>query len=105
MLQENKTLKVMNLSLSFMSDEALLALGEGLKKNSGLEYLNIIMPGEGAGVGVCQQFVLYLKENRHLTVHNPSTVRREIEAVNDKMTAWPSTAGGLVMTFLIFSSH
>ncbi len=86
MLQENKTLKLMNLSLNFMSDEALLALGEGLKKNRALESLDIAMQGEGAGVGVCRQFVLCLKENRHLTglyMSNPSTVHQEIAAVNE----------------------
>ncbi len=73
-------------NLNLMCDEALLALGEGLTKNRGLETLNIIMQGEGAGVGVWQQFVLCLKENRHLTelnMHNPSAVRREMEAVNE----------------------
>ncbi len=50
-----------------MSDEALLALGEGLKKNRGLATLNIVMRSEEPGVGVWQQFVLCLKEKRHLT--------------------------------------
>ncbi len=87
MLQENKTLKDMDLSLNFMRDEALLALGEGLKKNRGLETLGIIaMLGYRPGVGVCRQFVLCLKENRHLTklhMRNPSAVRQEIAAVNE----------------------
>ncbi len=86
MLQENKTLKVMNLSWNFMSHKAVLALGEGLKKNRGLEILDMLMQGEGAGVGVWQQFVSCLIENRHLTklfMYNPSTVRRETAAVNE----------------------
>ncbi len=87
MLQENKTLKVMNLDWNFMSDEALLALGEGLKNNRGLETLYIAMQGEGPGVGVFRKFVLCLKENRHLTklyMSNSSTVpHREIAAVNE----------------------
>ncbi len=79
-LQENRTLKEMDLSRNFMSDEALLALGEGIKKNRGLTTLDIRMRVKGAGVGVCQQFVLGLKENRHLTklnmyTCNSSTVR------------------------------
>ncbi len=41
MLQGNEILKVMDLDLNFMSDEALIALGEGLRKNSGLETLHI----------------------------------------------------------------
>ncbi len=69
-----------------MSDEALLALGEGLRKNRGLETLKIMMQDEEPGVGAWQQFVLCLKENRHLTeliMRNRSTVRREIEVVNE----------------------
>ncbi len=76
----------MNISLNFISDEALLVLGEGLKENRGLETLHMLMQGEGAGVGAWQQFVLCLKENRHLTVlrmYNRSTVRHEIAAVNE----------------------
>ncbi len=84
MLQENKTLKVMNLDRNFMSDEAVLALGEGLKENRGLETLSVHV--NGPGVEAWQQFVLCLKENRHLTelaMSNSSTVRQEIEAVNE----------------------
>ncbi len=76
----------MYLNSNFMSDEALLALGEGLKNNRGLESLHIKMQGERAGVGAWRQFVLCLKENRHLTelcMSNPSTVRQEIAAVNE----------------------
>ncbi len=86
MLQENKTLKVMNLDWNFMSDEVLLVLGEGLKENRGLETLGILMRGERPGAGVCRQFVLCLKENRHLTelhMDNSSAVHREIAAVNE----------------------
>ncbi len=70
-----------------MSDKALLALGEALKANRGLETLNILMPSARAGVGVCRQFVLCLKENRHVTepiMHISSRhVCRETEAVNE----------------------
>ncbi len=65
----------MDLNWNFMSDEALLGLGEGLKKNRGLETLKMVMRGERAGVGAWQQFVLCLKENGHLTelfMSNPS---------------------------------
>ncbi len=84
MLQENKTLKAMSFDYNHMSDEALLALGEGLKNNRGLQTQEACI--EGAGVGVWQQFVLCLKGNRHLTelnVHDPSTLSREAVAVNE----------------------
>ncbi len=76
----------MNLRWNFMSDEALLALGEGLRKNRGLETLNIMMGGKEPGVGAWQQFVLCLKKNRRLTklvINNRSAVLQEIEAVNE----------------------
>ncbi len=82
----------MNLNWNFMSDEALLALGEALKKNRGLETLSIMMLGERAGVGVWQQFVLCLKENRYLTelyIANPSSVRQETTAVNETRQGLP----------------
>ncbi len=40
----------------------------------------------GAGVGAWKQFVLCLKDNRHLTklfMYNSSTVSQEIAAVNE----------------------
>ncbi len=87
MLQENKTLKYLDLDSNHMNDEALLALGEGHKTNRGLETLGLSMLVEGAGVEAWQQFVLCLKDNRHLThlyMSNPYTVRREIAAVNER---------------------
>ncbi len=69
-----------------MSDEALLALGEGLKKNRGLETLGVMMRGEGAGVGVWQQFVLCLNKNRHLTelvIDDRSAICLEVAAVSE----------------------
>ncbi len=68
--------------IDFMSHEALLGLGEGLKKNRGLLTLNVMMWGKGPGVGAWQQFVLCLKENRHLT-KLITAVRREIAIVNE----------------------
>ncbi len=84
MLQENRTLKDMNLSSNFMSDGALLALGEGLKENRGLTTL--FMKVAGPWVGAMQQFVLCLKKNRHLTelhMDNSSTVHWATAAVNE----------------------
>ncbi len=64
-LQENKTLKVMHLDFNFMSDEALLALGEDIKENRGLHVYTLGIMTYGEGGGACWQHVSEREQTLH----------------------------------------
>ena len=86
MLKENRTLVIMNLDGNDMSEEALLTLSEGLRKNRGLKTLSLVIKGHNPKLWC--QFVSCLKENSHLTKlylwgRGKTSVDHENEAMNE----------------------